>query len=287
MAITNQEYEVFGAFCLEKGIDTDGQVGEKNGALFGNYLNSQNQRITQANLQAAFDKIKGQLVFVNPTQAEYNRLATYFTEPERDGIAAFLNQQGLNVSDGLLVNWNIFARFMIDNKTTFVGKTYAGKALPVTPENLRYALASIRRTPQYQHLRWKTREPEGTKHYDAQAAVKAQKEAKKIERNEDEMVRTDGTRPLTGVLKAYRDANLRPRETAQPTKADDVEMEYKKKLENLIQYDISSNADRAEAKQKAQELFQTGIGYRVTFNEINRWWNQTKVRKSWSHQWRG
>src|SRR5437870_4004591 len=110
MTYTNQEYEVFGSFCLEKGINTDGEIGEKNGVLLGNYLVSKNQGITPQNLQAAFDAVKTSLVFVNPTQAEYNRLASYFTEPERDGIAAFLNQQGLNVSDGLLANWNIFAR---------------------------------------------------------------------------------------------------------------------------------------------------------------------------------
>src|SRR5437588_5959914 len=178
MAITNSEYEVFAAFCLDRGIEVDGEVGQKNGALFGNYLNSKNQGITQANLQAAFDAIKTTLTFVNPIQAEYNRLASYFTEPERDRIGAFINQQGLDIGgDALLRNWSILAQFLIENKAAFQGKTYSGQALEATPQNLAYALSKIQASPKGQHLIWRTRQPQGKK-FNAEEAVKAQAESR-------------------------------------------------------------------------------------------------------------
>src|ERR1700747_744411 len=99
--VTDQEYQVFAEFCLEKGIDLDGDIGQKNGTLFGNHLVSRNQRISQANLEAIYPGIKNQIAHAPPPQADYNRLSTYFSASERDDIAGFISQQGLDVGDHL------------------------------------------------------------------------------------------------------------------------------------------------------------------------------------------
>jgi hypothetical protein len=277
--VTPEEYEIFGSFMLEKGIATDGQVGQDNGVKFGNYLADRNQRITKENLDLAYVTIKNQLVHLDPVSAEYNRLAVYFTAPERDAIASFMNQQGLDVQDHLLSNWNIFAKFLIDwsSQPEFAGKAYSGKALAATPENLRFALTRIPSS----RFQWKQQQSQGRK-FDAEAAVKAQKDTPKVQRDESQVTQRSGdhpdswVRPLDGHLKAWRDSNHRAAEKVEPERTD-PEQFYKAKAEALVNA-IQSNVDREEIGQILKNG--PGWGWQLTLRTIEHRIAQRKYERS-------
>jgi len=278
---TPEEYQIFGEFCLEKGIDINpGQAGLNNGTRFGDELVKRNQRITRENLEVIYKDIQTTLVHLDPVKAEYDRLAAYFTDAERDAIAAFLNQQGLDIGDHLLSNWNVVAKFLIENKTastryvdenTKTFKTYSGKALPVTPENLKYALASIQRSPQGQHLSWKQQQPR--RRFDAEAA-KREYEAKKgtVERQEGPYFDpASGTmiRPLTGHVKQWRDGNHTDVTKIEP-EPQDVDKLYDRKLAELINA-VESNLIRDECRQYARKVRFASSSAREAFEEVNSW----------------
>jgi hypothetical protein len=268
--VTDQEYTVFADFCLERGIALDGQDGQNNGVKFGNVLANQNQRITRENLEAVYQPIKNQLVHLDPVTAEYNRLATYFPEPsERDAIASFMNQQGLDVQDYLLSNWNVFAKFLIEwsSRPEFAGKPYSGKALAATPENLRFALAHIPSS----HFQWK--QQRSGKRFDSAAAVK-EYEAKKntVQRDEGPYFdRVSGTviRPLRGELKAHAETLHGKSEQIKP-EPENLDKLYERKLADLVNA-VESNVIREECRQYAQKVRFASSSAREAFEEVSSW----------------
>jgi hypothetical protein len=249
--VTDQEYEIFASFCLEKGIALDGEVGQKNGALFSNLLADRNQRITKENLESAFATIKNQLAMSNPVKAEYDRLVINFSDYDRDFIAAGLARYGYDVSDSLLHNWNI------------VAKAFLARGYQVTNDNFRIVIGNLGPGA---NLRRKAT----PKKFDAEAAVKAQKESPKVQRDEEQATQRAGdhpdswTRPLSGALKAHRDMLHSKTEKIEPERSD-PEQFYREKAEGLVNA-IQSNVDREEARQILKNG--PGWGWQLTFKTI-------------------
>jgi hypothetical protein len=300
--VTSEEYKIFFDFCLEKGIDTE---DDNNGVKFADILVNRNQRINRENLDAVYPGIQNQLTHLDPVKADFQRLAIHFTAPARDAIAAFIGQQGLDVGEHLLSNWNILAGFLIENKATSTKvldektktfKTYAGNALPPSPENLQYALRSIQSSPQNQHLVWKQQQAQ-QRRFDSAAAQKeydARKASREAGQNIDQrdpsqavVTYTDEhgnwVRPLSGELKAHQEqvhAAMASKDKDQQTQADDPGAYYKQRSLDLLN-SIQSNVDRQDATNKFVQHGHSGAWpWKVVFTSLSQWVELRKYQRS-------
>jgi hypothetical protein len=258
--VTDQEYQIFADFCLERGIALDGKDGQNNGVKFGDILVARNQRITKENLEAVFATIKNQLVMSNPVKAEYDRLVINFSDYDRDVIAAGLARYGYDVSDSLLHNWNI------------VAKAFLARGYQVSNDSFRIVIGNL--GPGANLVR--KAQP---KRFDAEAA-KAQQETRKTSVQRDESQATsavEGIRPLSGHLKQWRDNQHRPAETVKFDEPADPNKFYRDKAEDLVSH-IASNVDRSEAQQI---LVKAGAwGWQITLKEIENYIARRKYERS-------
>jgi hypothetical protein len=258
--VTDQEYQIFSEFGLEKGIELDGPTGQKNGTLFGNHLADRKQRITKENLEAIYTDIKGQIVHVNPVQAEYNRVVLNFSDYDRDFIAAKLASYGYETTNeqSLLVNW------------TLVAKAFQARCYAVTNDNFKVIIGNLAASPDGHKLIQKT----APKRFDA-AAAKKEYEAKRntVQREEGpyfDPVSGTTIRPLTGHLKDYRDNNLHKPVTKIEPDPQNLDKLYDRKLEDLLNA-VQSNVIRDEARQLARKLVFAGAKSKETFEEVQTW----------------
>jgi hypothetical protein len=137
--ITDEEKATYYAFCAEHRIATDGEAGEKNGALFGNLIGvKMNSDFTQETLEVAFDQLKAQLKFVSKAQADADALARKLRPEEIEAYNAWAKNQrlliGLDGSEEGYANVKSLLGWMRGN--------------PVTGHNLDLALGNLINNPQ-------------------------------------------------------------------------------------------------------------------------------------------
>jgi hypothetical protein len=94
--ITDTEKATYYAFCAEHRIATDGEAGEKNGALFGNFIGvKMDADFTQESLEAAFQQLQSQLKFISKTHADADALARNLRPEEIEAYNAWTKNQKL------------------------------------------------------------------------------------------------------------------------------------------------------------------------------------------------
>ena len=144
--ITDEEKATYYAFCAEHRIATDGEAGEKNGALFGNLIGvKMNSDFTQETLEVAFDQLKAQLKFVSKAQADADALARKLRPEEIEAYNAWAKNQklliGLDGSEEGYANVKSLLGWMRGN--------------PVTQHNLDLALGNITNNIQFGRIHFK------------------------------------------------------------------------------------------------------------------------------------
>jgi hypothetical protein len=138
--INTNELAAYYAFCAKHRIATDGEAGEKNGALFGNFIGvKMDADFTQETLETAFDQLKGQLKFVSKTQADADALARNLRPEEIEAYNSWAKNQklliGLDGSEEGYQNLKSLLGWMRGN--------------PVTQHNLDLALGNIINNPNF------------------------------------------------------------------------------------------------------------------------------------------
>jgi hypothetical protein len=137
--ITDTEKAMYFAFCTEHRIATDGAAGEKNGALFGNFIGvKMNSDFNPETLEVAFYQLKGQLKFVSKTHAHADALSRNLRPEEIEAYNAWVKNQklliGLDGSEEGYANVKSLLGWMRGN--------------PVTGHNLDLALGNLINNPQ-------------------------------------------------------------------------------------------------------------------------------------------
>jgi hypothetical protein len=265
--ITQYEKDQLGVAELklqELGVDTDNPDYVKP---IVTYLN---QNLNQVGFTITADAIVT-FVKTNPTQftwrsavqQEYDKLAVKFSEHEKNLIARSLQAHGYWESEDIatdqdLLHWNLTAKAHLAR--------YPGQS--VTSDNLRITIGHLLNSPQGSKFIKKV----APSKFNAQAAVKAQEEARKtFKRNEDELIQEDttGVRPLSGVLKAHRDMlhGKSQQITPEPENTDKL---YDRKLEDLLN-SVQSNVIREEARQLSRKLQFGGSKPKETFEQVSLW----------------
>lgn len=83
VGLNKNELAAYQAFCVEHRIALDGEAGEKNGELFGEFIGvKMNSDFTQETLQAAFTHLNSQLTFVSRMQTDADALARNLSPEE-------------------------------------------------------------------------------------------------------------------------------------------------------------------------------------------------------------
>jgi hypothetical protein len=146
MELNDNEIAAYQAFCVEHRIALDGEAGEKNGELFGDFIGvKQDSDFTHETLQAAFTQLKGQLRFVSKIQTDANALARNLRPEEIDGYKVWVKRQklliGLDGSEEGYANVASLLGWMRGN--------------PVTQHNLDLALGNIINNPQFGRIYFK------------------------------------------------------------------------------------------------------------------------------------
>jgi hypothetical protein len=97
--INKNELAAYQAFCIENRIALEGEAGEKNGALFADFIGvKMDADFTQDTLETAFEQIKSKLTFVSKNYSKADELARNLS-PEEQGIyRAWAQNQKLLVS---------------------------------------------------------------------------------------------------------------------------------------------------------------------------------------------
>jgi hypothetical protein len=139
MKLNDNEITAYRAFCVEHRIALDGEAGEENGELFGDFIGvKMNSDFTQETLEAAFTHLKSQLKFVSKMQTDADALARNLRPEEIDAYKAWVKGQklliGLDGSEEGYANIASLLGWMRGN--------------PVTRHNLDLALGNIINNPQ-------------------------------------------------------------------------------------------------------------------------------------------
>jgi hypothetical protein len=142
----DNEIAAYRAFCVEHRIALDGEAGEKNGELFGDFIGVKlDSDFTQETLEAAFTQLKGQLKFVSKMQTDADALARNLRPEEIDAYKVWVKGQklliGLDGSEEGYANVRSLLGWMRGN--------------PVTQHNLDLALGNIINNPQFGRIYFK------------------------------------------------------------------------------------------------------------------------------------
>jgi hypothetical protein len=146
MELNDNEIAAYQAFCVEHRIALDGEAGERNGELFGDFIGvKMNSDFTQETLQTAFTHLKGQLKFVSKIQTDADALARNLRPEEIDAYKVWVKGQklliGLDGSEEGYANVRSLLGWMRGN--------------PVTQHNLDLALGNIINNPQFGRIYFK------------------------------------------------------------------------------------------------------------------------------------
>src|ERR1700722_5077495 len=103
MRTTNQvnqnEIEVYQAFCRTNQVALDGEAGEKNGALFADFIGVRmDADFTQDTLETAFEQLKRKLTFVSKNYSQADELARNLSSEEQGIYRVWAQKQKLLVS---------------------------------------------------------------------------------------------------------------------------------------------------------------------------------------------
>jgi hypothetical protein len=146
MGINENEIAAYRAFCVEHRIALDGEAGEKNGELVGDFIGvKMNSDFTQETLEAAFTQLESQLKFVSKMQTDADALARGLRPEEIDAYKVWAKGQklliGLDGSEEGYANVASLLGWMRGN--------------PVTQHNLDLALGNIINNPQFGRIYFK------------------------------------------------------------------------------------------------------------------------------------
>jgi hypothetical protein len=146
IGISENERAAYQAFCVENGIALDGEAGEKNGELFGDFIGvKMNVDFTQETLQTAFTQLKNRLKFVSKMQTDADALARNLRPEEIDAYKVWAKGQklliGLDGSEEGYTNVRSLLGWMRGN--------------PVTGHNLDLALGNIINNPHFGRIYFK------------------------------------------------------------------------------------------------------------------------------------
>jgi hypothetical protein len=146
MGINENELAAYQAFCVEHRIALDGEAGEKNGELFGDFIGvKMNSDFTRETLQAAFAQLKSQSKFVSKMQTDADALARSLRPEEIDAYKVWVKGQklliGLDGSEEGCANVASLLGWMRGN--------------PVTQHNLDLALGNIINNAQFGRIYFK------------------------------------------------------------------------------------------------------------------------------------
>src|ERR1700730_7235031 len=146
MELNDNEIAAYRAFCVENRIALDGEAGEKNGELFGDFIGvKMNSDFTQETLETASTHLKSQLTFVSKTQSDADALARNLRPEEIEAYKAWTKNQklliGLDGSEEGYTNVKSRLGWMRGN--------------PVTEHNLGLALGNIINNPQFGRIHFK------------------------------------------------------------------------------------------------------------------------------------
>jgi hypothetical protein len=143
--INENELAAYQAFCSDHRIALDGEAGEKNGELFGDFIGVRmDSDFTQEALETAFTHLKGQLKFVSKVQTDADALARNLRPEEIDAFKVWARGQrmiGLDGSEEGYANVRSLLGWMRGN--------------PVTGHNLDLALGNIVNNPQFGRIYFK------------------------------------------------------------------------------------------------------------------------------------
>src|SRR6266576_3822436 len=83
-SITQQEADVFQKWAAHKSLVMDGEIGERNGTLIGEFVMvKMDSDLTEAALAAALPHVRDQLVFKDPDQLEYEKVYALLSSDEQ------------------------------------------------------------------------------------------------------------------------------------------------------------------------------------------------------------
>jgi hypothetical protein len=144
--INENELAAYQAFCIENRIAVDGDAGEKNGELFGDFIGvKMDSDFTPATLATAFTHLKGRLKFVSKMQTDADALARGLRPEEIDAYKVWAKGQkmliGIDGSEEGYANVRSLLGWMRGN--------------PVTGHNLDLALGNIINNPQFGRIYFK------------------------------------------------------------------------------------------------------------------------------------
>jgi hypothetical protein len=146
VGLNKNELAAYQAFCVEHRIALDGEAGEKNGELFGEFIGvKMNSDFTQETLQAAFTHLNSQLKFASKMQTDADALARNLSPEEIDAYKVWAKGQklliGLDGSEEGCANVASLLGWMRGN--------------PVTGHKLDLALGNIINYPQFGRIYFK------------------------------------------------------------------------------------------------------------------------------------
>jgi len=82
--LTQQEIAVFQKWAADKNLVMDGEIGERNGTLIGEFVMvKMDSDLTEASLAAALPHLRDQLVFRNADQSEYEKVYALLSPDEQ------------------------------------------------------------------------------------------------------------------------------------------------------------------------------------------------------------
>jgi hypothetical protein len=132
--ISRNEIAAYQAFCRTNRVAIDGEAGEKNGALFADFIGvKMDADFTQETLETAFEQLKGQLKFVSETYKKADELARNLSPQEQEIYRVWAKNQKLLIGlDGSPEGY--------ENVATLLG-WFRGNA--VTSHSLDLALGNV------------------------------------------------------------------------------------------------------------------------------------------------
>jgi len=135
--LTQPEIDAFTDFCIQRGIQMQGEVGVKNGEEISQVIvNRLNDYITPDTLQAAAAFLGNKITYLSPVEAEFTRMKYRLTDEESSLVLRFIPFYSLSTQgQDEMVNFSTIVEW------------FTGRNQPITWSNLTRLIANVQNQP--------------------------------------------------------------------------------------------------------------------------------------------